>query len=164
MRLENPKYIRSENPTDHFCVFFLPIDIKTKQIYLGHHKKASDWIPPGGHIEPNEHPIDTVKREMFEELQFKLSNEEIRLFDLTIKNIDKPNRTCKSHYDIWYLVFMDKTDFIFDPREYYAASWFSKSQSKNITKEKNYHEIIQKALALQLPLDKHIHNPYNICI
>lgn len=145
-RLKQPKYIREESPSDHFCVFFLPIDLKTQQIYLGHHKKAGDWIPPGGHIEPNEHPLDTVKREMFEELQFKLTNEEVRLFDLTIKNINKPHRACKRHYDLWYLVFMDKTDFIFDPREYYDAKWFPKSQAQNLTKEKNYREAINKIL------------------
>lgn len=147
-RLNNPKYIRTENPSDHFCVFFLPIDIKAKEIYLGHHKKANDWIPPGGHIEPNEHPLNTIKREMFEELQYKLTNEKVQLFDLTIKNINKPNRTCKRHYDLWYLVFMKKTDFIFDTREFYTASWLNIPKATRITKQKDYNKIIQKVLEL----------------
>lgn len=147
-RIQKKDLIRSENQSDHFCVFFLPLDLRKKQIYLGLHKKAADWIPPGGHIEKNEHPLNTIKREMFEELQFKITNEKIKLLDLTIKNIRKKNNQCKHHYDLWYLVFMNKTNFVFDPREYHSAKWFTKTQSNTITKEKNYREVIQKALHL----------------
>ena len=41
-----------------------------------HHKKANDWIPPGGHIEENESPAATVIREFREELGYKLKREE----------------------------------------------------------------------------------------
>lgn len=147
-RLKQPKHIRSENPADHFCVFFLPIDLKAREIFLSHHVKADDWIPPGGHIEENEHPVETVKREMMEELQFKVTDEKIKLFDLTIKNINKPHRSCKRHYDFWYLIFMDKTNFVFDHREFYTASWLTKQQAANITKQKDFQKVIRKALKL----------------
>lgn len=144
-RLQNKNFIRSECPKDHYCVFFLPIDSKTKSIFLGHHIKADDWIPPGGHIEKDEHPIDTIKREMFEELKHKITNEKIFIFDLTIKNMDNPLHPCKRHYDMWYLVFMDKTNFIFNKKEFYNACWLNIEKAKSITKEKDYIEVICKA-------------------
>ena len=49
-RISAGKLTRPENPHDHFCAFFLPVDVKHSSIYLVHHKKADDWIPPGGHI------------------------------------------------------------------------------------------------------------------
>lgn len=34
---------------------------------LLHHKKHNIWVPPGGHVEANETPAETAKREAFEE-------------------------------------------------------------------------------------------------
>ena len=59
----NQNYFRDNNPDRHICSFFLPYDEKRKLIYLGHHKKAKDWIPPGGHINQGENPLNTVYRE-----------------------------------------------------------------------------------------------------
>ena len=36
-------------------------------VYLHWHKKVSMWLPPGGHIEENEDPVQAVSREVFEE-------------------------------------------------------------------------------------------------
>lgn len=138
--------IRSENPRDHFCAFFLPFDFKKKLIFLGHHKKAQDWIPPGGHIEINETPIKTIKREIIEELQYPLEKEKIKLFDLTIKKINNPLHICKIHWDLWYLIFMPKTDFVFDKREFYDCGWFSLKKALPLVKMENYNQTIKKLL------------------
>jgi 8-oxo-dGTP pyrophosphatase MutT (NUDIX family) len=123
---KDPKLVKSENVKSHFCAFFVPIHKKSKSIYLVHHIKALDWIPPGGHIEKNELPIDTVKREFNEELDRQLTTEKIELFDATIKNIkDNPRNPCWIHYDLWYLVYVDKLPFKFDKGEFYDANWFS---------------------------------------
>jgi len=50
-RINKGKLTKKDNNENHICTFFLPIHIKTRSIYLVHHKKANDWIPPGGHIE-----------------------------------------------------------------------------------------------------------------
>ena len=36
------------------------------------HSKNKMWLPPGGHIEPNEDPIEAVHREVVEETGFKV--------------------------------------------------------------------------------------------
>lgn len=42
--------------------------IHDDKVLLIHHKKIGKWIPPGGHIEKDETPDETVEREFKEEL------------------------------------------------------------------------------------------------
>jgi 8-oxo-dGTP diphosphatase len=41
--------------------------IEQGHILLVHHKRIGAWVPPGGHIEPDELPEETVVREILEE-------------------------------------------------------------------------------------------------
>lgn len=38
-----------------------------KKVLLLHHKKYNFWLPPGGHIERHENPVQAAIREVFEE-------------------------------------------------------------------------------------------------
>jgi len=138
--------LKHESLHDHFCTFFLPVHLKSKSVYLGHHIKADDWIPPGGHIEPDEHPLDTIKREFLEELKHELMDEKIELFDIGIKLIDNPLHNCKAHWDLWYLVHTDKINFRFTKKEYYHASWFKLEKAVTLTQDKDQSIIMQKLL------------------
>jgi hypothetical protein len=40
-----------ENPISHFCVYFAGFDPETKKVFIGHHKKADQWLFNGGHID-----------------------------------------------------------------------------------------------------------------
>lgn len=137
---------RSENSKHHFCAFFLPIHNKSS-IYLGDHIKAGSWIPPGGHIELGETSIETVIREMQEELQYQPQEKDIELYDLSIIYINKPNLPCKTHFDIWYLVHMqDMISFPFDKGEYYGAKWFDLEKGVQKVTDLTYNKIIKKLL------------------
>lgn len=46
--------------------------IKDGKVLLAHSKKYNNWIPPGGHIEENETPEQTVIREFLEETGIKV--------------------------------------------------------------------------------------------
>jgi len=146
-RLQSGKgLLRYENIADHFCVFFLPIHHKSSSIYLGHHIKADDWIPPGGHIEKGEHPVDTIKREIVEELDYELGDELIEIFDLTIKPIRRKH-PCKLHWDLWYLIYLkEKIPFKFEKREFYNAGWFELERAVEKIKGNNYRKTIEKLL------------------
>lgn len=124
-RLSKGKLTRNLNPTDHFCTFIVPFDKKTNQIFIGHHVNADQWLPPGGHIEQNESPVDTVKREFDEELGIKPDDNQIELFDLGITDVQGKKRPCKVHYDLWYLVYTPKISFQFARKEFYKAGWFT---------------------------------------
>lgn len=138
---------RPQNQKDHFCSFFLPIHQKSKSIYLGDHIKAGSWIPPGGHIELDESPIDTVIREFQEELQYKPKEKDILIFDVSITHIKNNPRSgsCKTHFDIWYIVnISEKIDFVFDKKEYKDAKWFSFEKGVQKVTNLTYNKIVNK--------------------
>ena len=47
-------------PPKHLVSYFAVVD--EDNILLVDHKSAQLWLPPGGHVEPGEHPRETVKR------------------------------------------------------------------------------------------------------
>lgn len=124
-RLSLENLIRAQNAADHFCCFFVPVDIKTKQVFAGHHIKADEWIPPGGHIELNEKPIETIQREFKEELGLAFTDQKITLFDIGITLINDPKRPCRIHNDFWYAVFTKKQKLSYDRGEFHTAGWLS---------------------------------------
>ena len=66
-----PQIFRIEKPAIpniHLVSYFVLIDQERTQILLGDHKKSGLWLPAGGHVELDEHPAETVKREAKEEL------------------------------------------------------------------------------------------------
>ncbi len=50
----------------HFTATAFIIDSKQRTLLLWH-KRLMRWMPPGGHVEPNETPEDAAKRECKEE-------------------------------------------------------------------------------------------------
>ncbi|MFE3193913.1 NUDIX domain-containing protein [Nocardia sp. NPDC059240] len=44
------------------------VDPERRGAYLGQHRRAGLHLPIGGHIEPQEHPLDAARREAREEL------------------------------------------------------------------------------------------------
>lgn len=55
-------------PPRHLVSYFVVIDPKTSKVLLHHHKKSGLTLPHGGHVDPDEAPVETVKRECQEEL------------------------------------------------------------------------------------------------
>ena len=137
-------HTKKEGNPRHYCSFFLPYDKKVGKIYLGHHKKANDWIPPGGHIEPGETPSEAAIREMKEELGVEITKGQLSAFTVSVKHIDRPESGCVTHYDVWHLVDIKVRDFDFLKSEYYDAGWFTITEGvKKITKNPDFAAIIE---------------------
>ena len=109
-------------PPRHLVSYFAVID--GHEILLVDHKSAQLWLPPGGHVEPGEHPRDTVARELREELGFSAAH-----------NIAEPLMvTCTTtagltpgHIDVslWYVVTASRTQRIdYDEHEFAGVGWF----------------------------------------
>lgn len=125
LKQSQSSHTKNEGNPKHLCSFFVPYDDVRKLIYLGHHKKANDWIPPGGHLEPGETPSLAAIREMKEELETEITPNDLEPWSLSVKYIGRPDSGCTYHYDIWHLVHLPKRDFNYLKSEYYTAGWFS---------------------------------------
>lgn len=55
-------------PPKHLVAYCVLVDTAAQAILLVDHRDAERWLPTGGHVEIDEHPGDTARREMFEEL------------------------------------------------------------------------------------------------
>ena len=144
MFLATGQITRNNNAAIHACVFFVPIHTPSKSLFLVHHKKAKDWIPPGGHIENSEHPIQTIMRESGEELGYIPQEQDITFYDISIKTISNPY-SCKVHYDFWFTINMSqKRAFVYLKKEFFDARWFSAPQAKIITQEPDQGAMVRK--------------------
>jgi 8-oxo-dGTP diphosphatase len=59
---------KPRTPEQHLVSYFLLVDRLGPHVLLVDHVKAGKWLPTGGHVEPGESAVDTVRREVREEL------------------------------------------------------------------------------------------------
>lgn len=109
-------------PPQHLVAYFAVVD--GDHLLLVDHKNAQLWLPTGGHVEPGEHPRDTVLRELQEELGLT-----------PLQPVAAPVMiTCTTtvgltagHMDVslWYVVQADRSRALrFDLEEFSAVRWF----------------------------------------
>ena len=60
--------VKPATPPRHLVSYVVPTDPEDGSPLLVEHRNARLWLPPGGHVEPGEHPAVTASRELQEEL------------------------------------------------------------------------------------------------
>jgi 8-oxo-dGTP diphosphatase len=118
--------VRPAVPERHLVSYVVPLDPGSGRILLGEHVNAGLWLPPGGHVEVDEHPAMTASREAAEEL-----------------GVDPRNRLCdrpvflsasgtvgieQRHTDVslWFVLRLDEYhELRVDRREFRSARWWS---------------------------------------
>ncbi|MEM9400136.1 MAG: NUDIX hydrolase [Verrucomicrobiota bacterium] len=120
-RIEKPA-----TPDKHLVSYFVLVD--GEHLLLVDHKMAQLWLPTGGHVEPNEHPRQTVLREAGEELSIQAEF----LFEgpLFITSTVTVGRTA-GHTDIslWYVLKGGRNlDINSDRSEFQSICWFKKDR------------------------------------
>ena len=118
-RLEKPA-----TPPKHLVSYFTVLD--HEHLLLVDHIDAELWLPTGGHVEPDEHPRDTVLREAREELTIEAKF--LRQEPVFITINETVGRTA-GHTDVslWYLLRGDREARIaFDGSEFHEVRWFHK--------------------------------------
>lgn len=100
-RIEKPA-----TPLKHLVCYTVLYDAKEKKILLLEHKNAGILLPSGGHVDKDELPYETVKRELQEELgmeaDFFQENWKTPFFINQIETIGKT----PGHIDVdlWYIL------------------------------------------------------------
>src|SRR3954465_6867500 len=60
--------VKPAEPPQHPVSYVVPVDPADGSLLLVDHVNAGLWLPPGGHVEVDEHPLRTAERELVEEL------------------------------------------------------------------------------------------------
>ena len=110
-------------PAKHLVAYFAVVD--AGHILLVDHRNAQLWLPPGGHVEPGEHPRTTVIRELQEELG--IAPEHPVEPPLMVTCTTTVGLTA-GHVDVslWYVVRADRRQSLrIDVGEFHAAEWFA---------------------------------------
>ena len=120
-RLEKPA-----TPPKHLVSYFVVVD--GEHVLLVDHRNAQLWLPPGGHVERDEHPRDTVMRELEEELGLVASH---RIDAPLMVTVTTTVGLTAGHTDVslWYVVKADRTTRIkYDEGEFQSIQWFPFSE------------------------------------
>ncbi len=118
---------RTKNPDTfkkHLCSYVVLYDQLKEKILLMNHKKAQLWLPAGGHIEENEHPRDTAKRECLEELNIdpEFWRDEPVFLTSTLTVGLTPGH---NDVNLWYVIKGESNNHLnVDPHEFSAFKWF----------------------------------------
>lgn len=136
--LEGGSLTREDDPVNHLCAYFFPYDIAAKKVFIVAHKKSGLWLSPGGHIELGEALFDTLTREIKEELGVRnpLPKESTPLL-FTVTDIKRDTRACKVHFDMWYFLPTDGSDFKIDSDEFHETKWVSIDEARNLLVDEN---------------------------
>lgn len=111
-------------PSPHLVSYFVLLDSAQRRLLLVEHRLAGLWLPPGGHVEPGEHPVATVLREATEELGIAARLLSPGPLFLTWT----PTVGENSHIDVslWFLLEGDSNrELAWDRREFASVRWWS---------------------------------------
>jgi len=138
-------------PPKHLVSYFILFDQSTKKLLLVDHIKAGLWLPAGGHVEKDENPTGTVKREIQEELSIAAEFiVETPIFVTVTKTIN----TSSPHTDVslWYLLKGDSTKKLdYDTREFNGYKWVSSEEILAMdikTLDPHLHRLVKKLTAI----------------
>jgi len=110
-------------PPKHLVAYFVVVD--DGHVLLVDHRNAQLWLPPGGHVDPGEHPRTTVLRELAEELGLSPTHAIAAPLMLTVTTTVGLSA---GHTDVslWYVIHGDRRQAItWDENEFSGIRWFA---------------------------------------
>jgi 8-oxo-dGTP pyrophosphatase MutT (NUDIX family) len=110
-------------PPKHLVAYFAVLDVASRKLLLVDHRKSGLWLPSGGHVEPGEDPVTTVKREAEEELSLQaVLLDDAPVFLTVTETVGQGTHTDVS---LWFAVRASSLEPIaFDAGEFRGVNWF----------------------------------------
>jgi len=133
---------KPDKPPKHLIAYFVVVD--SDHVLLVDHKNSGLWLPPGGHVDPGEHPRDTVIREAVEELGMKAQFERPEPVMLTV--VETVGRTA-GHTDVclWYVLAGDRqVSLDYCREEFNSIRWFHRDEVPATRVEPNLARFFRK--------------------
>ncbi|MCX7337996.1 MAG: NUDIX hydrolase [Alphaproteobacteria bacterium] len=138
-------------PNKHLVCYFVLFDELASKILLVDHKKAGLWLPTGGHVDIDEDPMDTVKRECAEELNCQADFWADQPIFIT-STVTVPANLMGRHTDVslWYVLKGNhQAHYNFDPGEFHKIQWFDFDKIPYEKSDPHMHRFIRKLSHLQ---------------
>jgi|AntRauTorcE11897_2_1112592.scaffolds.fasta_scaffold40961_2 ADP-ribose pyrophosphatase YjhB (NUDIX family) len=148
--------MQMNNILKHFTASALIVD--DDKVLLVYHKKLDVWLYPGGHVEENENPDETLLREAKEETGLEIeiiSNKDELLSDKknSVSSLHLPYAfLCElvgDHYhnDLIYLCkIKKKSELKFNENESSGIGFFNYEEIKNLKLFDNFKVLLEKVL------------------
>ena len=142
------------------------------RVLLMHHKKFDKWMPPGGHIEADENPIQAVIREAQEESNIDIRPylEENKIIDDRAISLPLPSFILEEkidahgdhpehfHIDMVYAVEVPYQEVKHSAEESHDIGWFTEEAMKDLSMFANVeHEIEYILKKLKMTQGKFLH-------
>ncbi|SCA64327.1 Putative 8-oxo-dGTP diphosphatase [Chlamydiales bacterium SCGC AB-751-O23] len=124
--------------------------IHENKVLLLHHRKFNKWLPPGGHVDPNELPSNAAIREAMEEtgLEIELINHSPYEFSfpnahtlptpymMLLEDIPSSKKEEQhQHIDFVFLGKYISGSILANERETLGVRWFTKQEVNDIPEE-----------------------------
>ena len=135
-------------PDKHLVSYFVLIDTSCNKILLVDHKSAKLWLPSGGHVEIDEDPKDTVRRECLEELNVEA---DFLIEDPIFLTTTLTNSLIGQHTDVslWYVLRGNSlATYQFDTSEFHDIRWYNFEEIPYEKSDPNMKRFIEKLKSL----------------
>ncbi|MBO1756548.1 NUDIX hydrolase [Allobranchiibius sp. CTAmp26] len=121
--------VKPATPSPHLVSYFLLVDRATNTVLLCDHRLSGLWLPTGGHVEPEENPVDTVRREVAEELGIKARFDVetgATPFFLTVTDTVGDPTTGHTDVSLWFALEGHQGQALYpDEREFKSVRWWT---------------------------------------
>ncbi len=144
--------------------------VEDHRVLLIFHNKLKKWLPPGGHLEPNEIPSEGARREAKEEtgldIEF-ITDEHVWVDRWNAKSFERPfmcmveeipainGHEAHQHIDMIYLAKPAGGDLILNPNETEDCRWFALDELEKLAPDEDIFvetkEVIKTIFTLSFP-------------
>lgn len=122
--------VKPATPDKHLVSYVVLVDGTDGSVLLVDHRNAGLWLPPGGHVEPDEHPAETARRESAEELGAEVRSAAEPVFLSVTRTVGQD----AGHVDVslWF-VYAGRRDtpIVADRTEFRDVRWWTPAEVRS---------------------------------